>query len=171
MKQQETSRVFIADDQPEVLAMLADKLRSRGKAVETFPSGALLTERLTVDCDGVELVVLDLDFGAGEPDGIEALKQIKKKWPDMPVIILTGKGSVDAAVEAVQHGAADFIEKDLYVEDKLELSMEKVERMLQVLKENTRLKAENEELGRDNVFYRTELGKRCLLYTSDAADE
>ncbi|MBQ43183.1 MAG: DNA-binding response regulator [Gemmatimonadetes bacterium] len=165
MKQQPPSanRVFIADDQPEVLDLLADKLRSRGKVVEAFPSGARLTERLAVDDDGVELVVLDLDFGAGEPDGIEALRRIKEQWPDMPVIILTGKGSVDAAVDAVQQGAADFIEKDLYVEDKLELSMEKVERMLQVLKENTRLKAENEELGRDNVFYRTELGKRYRI--------
>ena len=139
MKQQPPSanRVFIADDQPEVLDLLADKLRSRGKVVEAFPSGARLTERLAVDDDGVELVVLDLDFGAGEPDGIEALRRIKEQWPDMPVIILTGKGSVDAAVDAVQQGAADFIEKDLFVEDKLELSMEKVERMLQVLKENT----------------------------------
>lgn len=163
MKENRASRVFIADDQPEVLELLAEKLRSRGKAVEAFSSGARLAERLSDDDDGVELVVLDLDFGPGEPDGIEALKRIKKKRPDMPVIILTGKGSVDAAVEAVQQGAADFIEKDLYVEDKLELSMEKVERMLQVLKENARLKAENEELGRDNVFYRTELGKRYRI--------
>ena len=163
MKEKKASRVFIADDQPEVLDLLAEKLRSRGKTVEAFQSGARLAERLADDDDGVELVVLDLDFGAGEPDGIEALKRIKEKRPDMPVIILTGKGSVDAAVEAVQQGAADFIEKDLYVEDKLELSMEKVERMLQVLKENARLKAENEELGRDNVFYRTELGKRYRI--------
>ena len=62
MKQQPPSanRVFIADDQPEVLDLLADKLRSRGKVVEAFPSGARLTERLAVDDDGVELVVLEV---------------------------------------------------------------------------------------------------------------
>ncbi|MBT5058718.1 MAG: sigma-54-dependent Fis family transcriptional regulator, partial [Gemmatimonadetes bacterium] len=103
------------------------------------------------------------NFGAGEPDGIEILKEIRSFRADLPVILLTGKGSVDAAVEAVQEGAADFIEKDLFVEDKLELSMEKVERMLDVLRENARLRAENEALDRDNIFYRTELGQRYKI--------
>ena len=160
MKYTAKSCVLIADDQQQVRDMLAEQLRQRGKEVLAFSSGTRLLQHLLAEGDRVELVVLDLDFGAGEPDGIEILKQIKQKRPDLPVIILTGKGSIDAAVEAVQHGADDFIEKDLYVEDKLELGMEKVERMLQVLRENARLKAENETLDRDNVFYRTELGQR-----------
>ncbi|MFH1570226.1 MAG: sigma-54 dependent transcriptional regulator [Gemmatimonadota bacterium] len=159
-------RVYIADDQREVRDLLADKLRARGKEVAAYSSGVQLVEALRRDREAVELVVLDLDFGAGEPDGIEALKQIKADLPDLPVIILTGKGSVDAAVEAVQQGAADFIEKDLYVEDKLDLSMDKVERMLDVLRENQRLRAENEELGRANTFYRTELGQRYRMVSA-----
>ena len=165
-KKRPRGRVYIADDQREVRDLLADKLRARGKEVEAFASGRELVEALGKSSEGVELVVLDLDFGAGEPDGIEALARVKDKHPDMPVIILTGKGSVDAAVEAVQQGAADFIEKDLYVEDKLELSMEKVERMLHVLRENERLRAENEELGRDNVYYRTELGQQYRIVSA-----
>ena len=156
--------VMIADDQAEIRDLLADKLRALGKKVTAYPTGARLFEDLPRD--GVELVVLDLDFGVGEPNGIEILKEIKRQRPDLPVIILTGKGSIDAAVEAVQHGADDFIEKDFYVEDQLEISMEKVERMLLVQRENARLKAENEALDRDNNYYRTELGRRYKIVSA-----
>ncbi|HCV25001.1 MAG TPA: sigma-54 dependent transcriptional regulator [Candidatus Latescibacteria bacterium] len=159
-------QVLLADDQQEVRDLLADKLRSRGKQAHAFATGRELVQTLRDDGERVELIVLDLDFGAGEPDGIEILKEIRSFRTDLPVILLTGKGSVDAAVEAVQEGASDFIEKDLYVEDKLELSMEKVERMLDVLRENARLRAENETLDRDNVFYRTELGQRHRIVSA-----
>jgi two-component system, NtrC family, nitrogen regulation response regulator NtrX len=160
------SSVFIADDQQEMLDLLGDRLRDMGKDVAAFSSGTELVASLEAGSENVELVVLDLDFGAGQPDGLEILKRVKSLRPNLPVIILTGKGSVDAAVEAVQCGAADFIEKDLYVEDKLELGMEKVERMLQVLRENARLRAENEALGRENVYYRSELGQRYRIVSA-----
>jgi len=166
MVSRKKNTVLIADDQQEMRDLLGEKLRALGKDVTAFSSGTRLVQQLEQGEDGVELVVLDLDFGPGEPDGIDILQQVKEVRPELPVIILTGKGSIDAAVEAVQHGAADFIEKDLYVEDKLELGMEKVERMLQVLRENARLKAENEALGRENVFYRTELGQRYRIVSA-----
>ena len=155
--------VLIADDQQELRDLLSEKLRALGKEVVSFSNGRRLLLHLQDNPEDVELIVLDLDFGAGEPGGIEILRDIKESWSDLPVIILTGKGSIDAAVEAVQYGAADFIEKDLYVEDKLEIGMEKVERMLAVLRENARLKAENETLGRENSYYRTELGQRYQI--------
>ena len=155
--------VLIADDQPEMRELLAEKLRGLGKEVLAFPTGQRLIGHLDSGAGEVELVVLDLDFGAGELDGLEVLRQIKERWAQLPVIMLTGKGSIDTAVEAVQFGAADFIEKDFYVEDKLELGMEKVERMLGVLRENDRLKAENEALDRDNTYYRSELGQRYRI--------
>lgn len=160
--------VLIADDQVEVRDMLGQTLRTLGKAVRTFASGDAVLTYLSDGDDQVELVVLDLDFGAGQPDGIEVLRRIKNVRPQLPVIILTGKGSVEAAVEAVQNGAADFIEKDLYVEDKLEIGVEKIERMLVVLRENARLRAENEALGRDLNFYRSELGQRYRVVSASA---
>ena len=162
-KQGGPKTVFIADDQAQIRDLLAEKLRERGKSVAAFGTGTELLQAAEKAGEDIELAVLDLDFGAGEPDGIETLRQLKALQPQLPVILLTGKGSVAAAVEAIQHGAADFIEKDLYVEDKLDLSMEKVERMLEVLRDNARLKAENEALGRENLFYRTELGQRYQI--------
>ncbi|MSR84426.1 MAG: response regulator [Candidatus Latescibacteria bacterium] len=169
MKEPHTGRVLIADDQAEVRQLLARKLQERGKQVSVFASGSALVAHLDQKNGEVELVVLDMDFGFGGADGIEILRQLKQRRPDLPVIILTGKGSVEAAVQAIQAGAADFIEKDLYVEDKLELGMEKVERMLQVLRENARLRAENEALGRENVFYRGELGRQYQIVSRSPA--
>ncbi len=169
MKEPNKGSVLIADDQAEVRQLLARKLQERGKQVGVFASGSALVAHLDQKNGEVELVVLDMDFGSGEPDGIEILRQLKQRRPDLPVIILTGKGSVEAAVQAIQAGAADFIEKDLYVEDKLELGMEKVERMLQVLRENARLRAENEALGRENVFYRGELGRQYQIVSRSPA--
>lgn len=162
-------RVLVADDQAEVRQLLTRKLQERGKVVGAFATGRALMAELVAAGEGVELAVLDMDFGPGEPDGIEVLRQLKQVRPELPVIILTGKGSVEAAVQAIQAGAADFIEKDLYVEDKLELGMEKVERMLQVLRDNARLRAENETLGRENVFYRGELGRRYQIVSRSPA--
>ena len=59
---------------------------------------------------------------------------MRQEAPDLPVIILTGKGTVETAVAALRLGAADFIEKDFYIEDRLELSLEKLDRMLSVLR-------------------------------------
>ncbi len=163
MASKKQKAVLIADDQQALREMLAEKLRSLGKEVISFSTGQRLLGHLAARSTEVELVVLDLDFGFGQPNGLEVLKEIKKHWAELPVIILTGKGSVDLAVEAVQAGAVDFIEKDLYVEDELEVEMEKVERMLAVLRENARLKAENQALDRDNTFYRTQLGQRYQI--------
>jgi len=93
--------VLIDDDQPEVRDLLSDKLRARDKQTEAFASGTELVQLILADGEAVELVVLDLDFGPGEPDGLEILQQIRAARADLPVIILTGKGSVDSAGAAV----------------------------------------------------------------------
>jgi DNA-binding NtrC family response regulator len=152
--------VVIADDQVEVRDMLTAVLRTEGRQVKSFPTGSEALAHVTRNVSSVEMVILDLDFGTGEPDGLEVLRQIREVSQDLPTIILTGKGSVDTAVSALRMGATDYIEKDFYIEDRLELSLEKLDRMLSVLRENDRLKAEVRNLDRENQYYRSEFGKR-----------
>ena len=154
------AHILIADDQPEVREMLIESLEADGRTVRDFASGRDALAYLVKHKDKVDLAILDLDFGPDEPDGIEILRQMRDKAPDLPVIILTGEGTVETAVSALRYGAADFIEKDFYIEDRLELSLEKLDRMLSVLRENARLRAEMAHLDRENRFYRTEFGKR-----------
>lgn len=155
-----SSQILVADDQVEVLDMLIKSLQDDERSVQAFSTGREALDYLKSHADDVALAILDLDFGPGEPDGLEILPQMREVVPDLPVIMLTGQGTVDTAVAALRLGATDFIEKDFYIEDKIELSLEKLDRMRQALRENARLRAEVEDLGRQNQFYRDEFGKR-----------
>ncbi len=154
------AHILIADDQPEILNTLAESLVAEGRSVHVCCSGTEALAYLRQEERSVDLVILDLDFGPDEPDGLEILREIRKEDEALPVIILTGKGTVETAVTALRYGATDFIEKDFYIEDRLELSLEKLDRVLSVLNENERLKAEVQDLDREVRFYRDEVGKR-----------
>ena len=157
------AQIVIADDQPEVLDTLTRSLQADGRSVRAFATGREALGYLNEHAREIDLVILDLDFGPDEPDGMAVLGQMRSTAPDLPVIILTGKGTVETAVAALRLGAADFIEKDFYIEDRLELSLEKLDRMLSVLRENARLRAEVDDLDRENRFYRAEFGKRYRI--------
>ncbi len=154
------AHILIADDQPEIRDMLTRSLQVDGRTVKAFPTGTQALAYLRKNTSKVDMAILDMDFGPGEPDGLENLRKMREEVPDLPIIILTGKGTVETAVAALRLGASDFIEKDFYIEDRLELSLEKLDRMLTVLRENDRLRAEVDDLDRENRFYRDEFGKR-----------
>ena len=154
------AQIVVADDQQEVLDMLTRSLQVDGRTVKAFPSGSKALAYVGKNVAEVDMVILDLDFGPDEPDGLEILRQMREDAPDLPIIMLTGKGTVETAVTALGFGATDFIEKDFYVEDRLELSLEKLDRMFTVLRENKRLRAEVSDLDRENKYYRSEFGKR-----------
>ncbi len=154
------AQIVVADDQSEILGMLTRSLQVDGRIVKAFPTGRKAFAYLRKHVSDVDMAILDIDFGPAEPDGLEILRQIRGLAPDLPVIILTGKGTVENAVAALRMGASDFIEKDFYIEDRLELSLEKLDRVLAVLKENARLQARVKDLDRENRFYRDEFGKK-----------
>ncbi len=134
--------VLIADDQAEVREWVADILRELGRAtVETGRADQVLPLIQEMG-DALSMVLLDLDFGQGQMGGMDALRQVREAGCQIPVVILTGKGSVRAAVEALKAGATDFIEKDAHVEDTLAAALSRVERFAQVVAENRRLREE-----------------------------
>ncbi len=101
--------IYIVDDEPAILMMLELWIGKRwGYRVEVFDSGKPFLERLTEPPD---LALLDLML----PDisGVELLKEIKKQYPDVPVIILSAQGSVEVAIETLKLGAADYFNKPI----------------------------------------------------------
>jgi DNA-binding NtrC family response regulator len=114
------------------------------------------------------MAILDLDLGPNKRTGIEICREIRTRHPDLPIIILTGHGTIDDAVAAVKAGAVDFITKDPYLEDKLEISVEKVERMLRHLEERKRLEDENRELRATNERLRRIAGRRWQIVGDSA---
>jgi DNA-binding NtrC family response regulator len=102
-----SSRILVVDDDEEMAAMLVESLARLGHRIDTASSGAAALERLqAADYDAV---VTDLRMR--ELDGIQLCDRIVTNFPDVPVILMTAFGTVDAAVAAIRAGAADFLAK------------------------------------------------------------
>lgn len=105
-------RVLLVDDEPDFLRSISPALHRRGMEVSTAGSGQ---EGLDVLSRAVvDVVVLDMKMpGMG---GMETLRAIKKTYPLIEIVVLTGHPSLETAVEAVKHGAYDFLMKPAEVE-------------------------------------------------------
>jgi DNA-binding NtrC family response regulator len=117
-------RILIIDDEEIVRASCSRLLLPEGYSVKTAHnarSGLALLETHSVD-----LVLTDLKMP--DMDGIEVLRNIKEKWPETEVIIMTGYGTVKTAVRAMKIGVFDYIEKPFTPDDLLPLVAKAMER-------------------------------------------
>lgn len=104
-----TYTILIIDDEPNLRRSLALILQRAGFAVTTADNAAQVHQCL--EAGAYDLVFLDLKM----PDinGMELLPQIRSKYPDMPVVILTAHATLDSAIEAVRKGARDYLLKPI----------------------------------------------------------
>ncbi|MCH8291258.1 sigma-54-dependent Fis family transcriptional regulator [Candidatus Poribacteria bacterium] len=146
-------RILVADDQTAMQDLLTDLLERRGAEAVAVGTAEEGLEQISKSPDGFDLAILDLDFGEGAMNGITCLEEIKKINPSLPVIILTGKGTISTAVEAIKLGAQEYVEKDFYLEENMELALTRLDRLIRATIDNKRLRRERE-------FYREELKGR-----------
>jgi DNA-binding response OmpR family regulator len=99
--------ILIVDDEKNIRLTMLQSLEPMGMVVQAAVNGEEAIEKLKEDRFGI--VFLDLKMPG--MDGIEILRQIKEKWPETRVIIITAHGTIDIAVEAMKLGAVDFITK------------------------------------------------------------
>jgi DNA-binding NtrC family response regulator len=100
-------RVLLVDDEEKFLDVLSQRLGTRGIDAETSTSGE--EALVKIKNKNFDAIVLDVMMpGIG---GIETLKRIRKENPEVQIIMLTGRGTIDKAVEAMKEGAIDFLEK------------------------------------------------------------
>jgi DNA-binding NtrC family response regulator len=104
-----TERVLLVDDEEEFVETLAERMRNRGMEVATSNSGGDALE--LIEAEPYDVVVLDLQMPG--MDGIEALAKIKRRQPDIQVVLLTGHATVEKGVEAMKKGALEFLEKPI----------------------------------------------------------
>jgi len=105
-------RVLLVDDEVSFLDALAERLRMRGLEVVCAKSGReALTE---VETHVFDAVVLDLAMPG--LDGIETLRRLRQLQPELQVMILSGRATVQTAVEATRLGATDIFEKPTEVD-------------------------------------------------------
>jgi DNA-binding NtrC family response regulator len=102
--------VLVVDDDPEVRALLSRRLRRTGYAVEEAGDGV---EAMQVVTQVVPDVVVT-DMTMPRLDGLGLLKELRKRDPELPVIVLTGHGSMDNAIQAMRDGSLfDYLLKPL----------------------------------------------------------
>jgi len=116
-----THRILVVDDDPLIRRQLEDLYRERKYEVDSV-GGAEDAMSLLQEFD-YSLAVLDLKIPG--TDGISLTKQIRERWADLDVIIVTGYASIKGAVEAIRHGASDYITKP-FEREEIVLATEKV---------------------------------------------
>ena len=105
-------KVLLIDDEVEFLENLSERMRVRGMEVDT----ALTTDDAVAAVEDGEFDAIVLDLQMPGMNGIEMLKVIKARRPDMQVILLTGQATLEAGIEAMKLGAMDFMEKPADIE-------------------------------------------------------
>ena len=100
-------RVYVVDDEEAVRRSVSFLLRASGFQAELFASG---TEFLR-EVKGLEPGCVLLDVRMPEMDGLEVQRELVQRGVMLPVIVLTGHGDISTAVQAMKHGAVDFLEK------------------------------------------------------------
>ncbi|QDT67600.1 Transcriptional regulatory protein ZraR [Planctomycetes bacterium MalM25] len=127
--------LLLVDDDLQVLESMADWLRDQGFEVDTATGQNEAVERLTAK--GYDLLLSDIRLQDG--DGFDLLEQAQRRRPGMQVILLTGYGTPDSAIEAIRAGAFDYLTKPL-IDDELLMAIERALGQRKVLEENTELK-------------------------------
>ncbi|MBK8010866.1 MAG: sigma-54-dependent Fis family transcriptional regulator [Deltaproteobacteria bacterium] len=132
-----SARILILDDEPNIVVSLSRALELEGYAVETASTVAEAEQR--IQRRQPDLALLDVRLPDG--DGIELLERIKKSESAPPVVMMSGHGTIDEAVRAIQLGAADFLEKPIG-QDRLLLTIENTLKMARLVEENRVLRDE-----------------------------
>ena len=126
--------ILVVDDEPGVRDSLAGMLGDEGYLVDTADSGEAGLK--AAEARRYDLVLLDVWLPG--MDGLEALARLRQADPELPVVVISGHGSIEAAVSAVRLGAQDFVEKPL--------ALEKTLLVVQNALRRHRLEAENRDL-------------------------
>ena len=109
-----TNNILIVDDEPDIRDMVAAFLEDEG--YETICSANAQEAQTYLNAVTPSLAILDIWMRDSSMDGISLLHWIKDSYPDIPVIMISGHGTVEMAVNAIKAGAYDFIEKPFKAE-------------------------------------------------------
>ena len=133
-------RVLIVDDDPIVADSLRDFLAEDGYAPTACYSGHEALQLLDDCAESAPFDVALTDVSMPAMDGMELLDRICRIHPAVVVIMLTGYGTIESAVEAIRGGAVDYLSKPI-VDAELRLALERAIRQRALVAENSRLKS------------------------------
>jgi len=107
-------KVIIADDEASIRQLLKGRLEREGFHVHPCEN-AFEVERSLAESDRTAILVTDIKMPG--KDGLQLLKEVKEKYPKLKVIVITGHGEKQAAIQALQYGASNYLEKPFDMND------------------------------------------------------
>jgi len=128
-------RVLIVDDEPSVLLETSASLKRHYEVLTA--SRAEDAEKMLAELR-VDLILTDLRLPG--KDGIALLESVKSAYPDIPVVLMSGHGTIEEAVKAIRLGAADFVEKP-FGPERLQVTVERALELKALQRENERLRS------------------------------
>ena len=133
------AKIVLVDDELTMVQMVAEVLRGEGHEVFPFTSPLGVSEALVERQP--DLVITDLYLDKTKPHGLEIIRKARSLQPPAVVIMVTGFGTVESAVEAMRLGAYDYLEKPFKLEE-LKLCVQRALTYTQTVHENTQLRRE-----------------------------
>jgi two-component system nitrogen regulation response regulator NtrX len=153
------SDILIVDDERDIRELISDILEDEGFI--TRLAGNSDEAMAQIEKERPSLLILDIWLKDSNMDGIDILKSVKRDYPEVPVVIISGHGNIEIAVAAIKQGAYDFIEKPFNI-DQLLVVIRRGMETSRLRRENISLRqqgsAPSEMLG-DSPAFRTLLGQ------------
>ncbi|KAB0498813.1 sigma-54-dependent transcriptional regulator [Pseudomonas vancouverensis] len=135
-----THNVLVVDDEPKLCDLLASALSQNG--ISVFTAGNGLHALKVLEAEDIDLVISDWRMPG--MDGPQLLAEIKSRFPQLPVIVMTAYSTVKNAVQSMRNGAFDYIAKPFDI-DELDITVHKALQFRDILKDNQRMRAELDE--------------------------
>ncbi|XBQ15768.1 MAG: sigma-54 dependent transcriptional regulator [Oceanicaulis sp.] len=133
--------ILIVDDEADIRDLIGGLLEDEG--FEARYAGDADSALAAIRQRKPALAVLDVWLQGSRLDGIELLEEVKKADPALPVVVISGHGTIETAVAAIRKGAYDFIEKP-FKSDKLIVTIERALETSRLRRENAELRAKTE---------------------------
>jgi len=132
------STVLLVDDEKNILLTLSRALSMEGHVVETASGGREALDRIAAL--PVDVVVMDVRMP--DLDGLSVLQKARETRPDLPIVIMSGHGSIETVRSAFKLGAFDYLEKPITEKDKLLVAVRNALALRALAEENARLRRE-----------------------------
>jgi two-component system nitrogen regulation response regulator NtrX len=141
--------VLVVDDEADIRELVSGVLEDEGYSVRSAADSSAALD--AIEERRPSLVLLDVWLQGSRLDGLQILQEVKRRDPNLPVLMISGHGNLDTAVAAIREGAIDFIEKPF--------EAERLVHLVARATETDRLRRENENLrqqvGQDDQLHGT----------------
>ncbi|MDB2325329.1 sigma-54 dependent transcriptional regulator [Alphaproteobacteria bacterium] len=141
--------ILIVDDERDIRSLIGMTLKDEGYSTQEAANAKDARDMLAAQPPS--LAILDIWMRDSDMDGIELLEWVKSIYPDLPVLMISGHGTIETAVQAIRQGAYDFIEKP-FKEDRLLLMVERALQTSRLARENAELRARVSEEGEPEII-------------------